>query len=541
MIGLIPSRRGFRSLSSLGIIPMRTWLVSGSLAGVLFLIAPPLASSRSAIHWVSEDRSGRLVYRSLPRGDRIVDFSYAGYGAGCVLLPRVRAAVTLSPSGGDDSAAIQHAIDQVSSLRLQDDTRGAVVLGPGTFHASATLRIEASGVVLRGSGTGPAGTTLELTGEPHLAVAVGGQEQIQPVGTVAHIAEGYVPSGAQSIAVDNTSEIAPGDTIRITRGVTSAWLHFMGMDHMARNGKPETWVGNSISTLRTITAREGNVLRLDVALTDSYDRQYLPPEGAAVSRVLVTGRIEQDGIEDMHIVAPARTVALSAPLFRAIRFDDLRDGWARNLLIDDTTEGVEAGGGASRVTIEDVSIRHTTAVTSPAKPADFSLSGTQILLLRCSSVGNNLFYVVTGARNQGPNVVLDSRFLGDGHVQPHQRWSTGLLIDNTQVPQGGIDMMNRGEMGSGHGWTMGWGVVWNSSAATLVIQNPPGSSNWSIGTSGLEETAPMKIYDGPHGNQGPDLPQGFIESPGQRVAPASLYRAQLRDRLGEIALQALNP
>jgi hypothetical protein len=24
------------------------------------------------------------------------------------------------------------------------------------------------------------------------------------------------------------------------------------------------------------------------------------------------------------------------------------------------------------------------------------------------------------------------------------------------VPEGGIDLMNRGEMGSGHGWTMGW-------------------------------------------------------------------------------------
>lgn len=219
----------------------------------------------------------------------------------------------------------------------------------------------------------------------------------------------------------------------------------------------------------------------------------------------------------------------------------LRDGWVRDLAIDETTEGIGAGENTSRITVEDVAIRHTAAITSPAKPADYSLNGSQLLLLRCSSTGDNEFYVVTGARNQGPNVVLDSTFHGDGHVEPHQRWSTGLLIDNVQVPKGGIDLINRGEMGSGHGWTMGWGVVWNSSAATLLIQNPPGAANWSIGSMGVETSAPMKVYDAQPRAAGPDLPQGYIESPGHAVQPASLYRAQLAERLGAGALQALKP
>jgi hypothetical protein len=138
-------------------------------------------------------------------------------------------------------------------------------------------------------------------------------------------------------------------------------------------------------------------------------------------------------------------------------------------------------------------------------------------------------------------VVLDCTFRGDGHIQPHQRWATGFLVDNAHVPDGGIDLMNRGEMGSGHGWTMGWGVVWNSSAATLVIQNPPGAANWSIGTTGEELTAPMKIFGVRRGEEGPDLPQGFIESPSHPVAPESLYREQLKERLGAAALKALEP
>ena len=184
---------------------------------------------------------------------------------------------------------------------------------------------------------------------------------------------------------------------------------------------------------------------------------------------------------------------------------------------------------------------NSTTITSPAKPADFAARGAQLLILRCSSTGDDLFYVITGARNQGPNVVLESTFQGNGHIQPHQRWATGFLVDSSHVPQGGIDLMNRGEMGSGHGWTMGWGVVWNSSAASLVIQNPPGAANWSIGNSGAEQTAPMKVYDRPHGDKGPDLSQGFIESPNHAVTPASLYRAQLAQRLGVSALKVLEP
>jgi hypothetical protein len=509
---------------------------------VLFLIltfALPAHPRGAEQPWVSLDSSGRLVYRTLPRGDHIVDFSYAGYMGGGVALPNVPSAAVIAPSGGDDTAAIQHAIDQVSSLPLKNGFRGAVVLAPGMFLCSAALNIEASGVVLRGSGSVSQASTLKMTGEPHVAIAVAGKQELQTVGQDAHIAEAYVPSGAQSIRLDDASALAAGDTIRITRRTTPQWLHFMGMDRLSRDGQQETWVGDSISTLRVVTSRQGNELRLDVPLTDSYDKEYLPPEGAEVTKVQVSGRIEQVGIESLHILAPARKVAFTDPLFRAMHLTGVRDGWIRDILIDDTTEGIDVNGDASRITIENVFVRHTTTITSPAKPADFLLGGTQLLVTNCGSKGNELFYVMTGARNQGPNVVLNCKFLGNGHVQAHQRWATGFLVDNTQVPDGGIDMMNRGEMGSGHGWTMGWGVVWNSSAASLVIQNPPGAANWSIGTSGAELAAPMKIMGVRGRDLGPDLPQGFIESRNHRVAPESLYRAQLAERLGADALKGL--
>src|SRR6185437_1170931 len=125
---------------------------------------------------------------------------------------------------------------------------------------------------------------------------------------------------------------------------------FMGMDRMVRDGKPETWVGDAISTLRVITGRQDNELRLDVPLTDSYDRKYLPPEGAEVVKVRVSGLIQQDGIEALHIVAPARSIAFTDASFRAMNLSGLQDGWIRDVLVDDTTEGIDMASDTSRIT-----------------------------------------------------------------------------------------------------------------------------------------------------------------------------------------------
>jgi hypothetical protein len=152
-----------------------------------------------------------------------------------------------------------------------------------------------------------------------------------------------------------------------------------------------------------------------------------------------------------------------------------------------------------------------------------------------SGTADNTWYYATQARTQGLNVILNGVFHGNGHVQPHQRWSTGLLIDNCEALGGGIDLESRGEMGSGHGWPIGWGVIWNSRAKSFVVQSPPGTANWSIGNVGPEDQLPMPVFD--NQPKGPLLPQGVIESPNQPVAPKSLYLQQLRDRLGAQAVK----
>jgi hypothetical protein len=74
--------------------------------------------------------------------------------------------------------------------------------------------------------------------------------------------------------------------------------------------------------------------------------------------------------------------------------------------------------------------------------------------------------------------------------------------------------------------------VWNSVANTLLIQRPPGSTNWSIGSSGRLTQAAE-----PGSPDHTPLPQGTIDSHGTRVTPGSLYLQQLCERLGPQALR----
>ena len=484
--------------------------------------------------WVYRDASGKLAYRQLKTGDKIADFSYAGYGGGGVALPDFPVKRTVTPSGMDDTSAVQAALNEVSKLPLVHGVRGAVLLEKGRFHLSGSLRINADGVVLRGSGTGEADTVLEMTGEPHLAISVGERTSVQAVGAPVRVSDAYVPSGSQSLSVADTSGFHVGDRVQITRPVTPEWVHFMGMDELVRNGKKETWVQADLKTERTIASIAGRKITFDVPLTDSYDAKYLGADGASVVKVEESGQITNVGVENFRLVAPARHVTLGQKSFNGLQMNGTVDGWVRNLRIIDTTEAVGIGRDARRVTVEGVDVTQSVPIVGSAKPADFSINGTQILVDRCSATGDSVFYIAVGPGMQGPNVVLNCVFHGNGHVQPHQRWSTGILIDECQVPEGGIDLMNRGEMGSGHGWTMGWGVAWNNVAKSYLIQMPPGAANWAIGNRGEQVLGRMPTF--PSNPELPMLPQGIIESQGTPVNPASLYLEQLRDRLGAQAV-----
>jgi len=488
--------------------------------------------------WVYPGADGHLVYKTTAAGDRILDFSSAGYRGGGVALPAVPVVQTVQPGGGaDDTDAIQAAIDAVAARPRQDGFRGAVLLGPGTFTCAKTIVLPASGVVLRGSGSVEAGTatTIRMTGGKHVAICIGEKSHTSQSKHGPHttMADAYVPAGTYHFSVADASPFAVGDTILIERPAPPAWLKFMDMDNLVRTGQPESWLGLLPSgiTRRTITAISGREITCDLPLTDSYDARYLNPPGTAVVKIVPAPEVTDIGIEHLHIQCAAEAIDFTKAPYSAIDiFAD--DCWVKDVFCDETLNSTLLEG--NRITMDQVVVKHTYPNCGTAKPSDFSITGSQVLIDRCEVTGDNEYFVWTKGRERGPNVVLNSVFRGRGsRIQPHERWSTGFLVDNCTVPDGGIDFMNRGVAGSGHGWAIGWAVAWNCVANTYLIQNPPGTDNWSIGCIGTLTHQPRMFA------AGPVLPDGIVESPGTPVAPQSLYLAQLADRLGPQALVAI--
>jgi hypothetical protein len=478
--------------------------------------------------WVTVGSGGQLSYKTLPTGDRIMDFSSAGYGGGGVTIPAVPTVQTLSPSGGDDTASIQAALNAVSAMPLSNGFRGAVLLAPGTFQCGSTLNIHASGVVLRGSGNGTTQTTttILMTGGAHTFMDMQGGE-VSPSGSSSAVTDAYVPSGSTSFHVANASAFAVGDPVMIVRPVTAAWVAFMGMNKLVRYGGPETWlaVGSSTNSLRTISAIQGNQITLDVPLSDSFNATYLNPPGATLVKASIGNLIEQVGVENLAVTAPPGSSDT------AMSISGVRDAWITNVFIQDTLNGIGTDTGAYRMTLDKVVINHTVTTHPAAPPMDFTINGSQILISDSSSIGKSFTWpLVTGSRGTGPNVALNFSTTQTGGISPHERWATGLLSDDTYAPNAtagaaGIAYRDRGIMGSGHGWTMGWGVAWNAISPYLLVQTAPGTENWCIGCIG-------SIVSAVEPGSGTIEPNGIYDSLNANVFPSSLYLAQLYQRLG---------
>lgn len=482
--------------------------------------------------WVFYDANNDLQYHADANGNKIMDYSWAGYSGGGVALPQVAAKATVTPSGGDDTTVIQNAINQVAAMAPDaNGFRGAVLLNPGTFHVSATLNITTSGVVLSGSGSGDGGTVVNMTGGGFLFLNISGSGGYTRTNTVS-ITDSYVPSGATSVNVSSTSGFAVGDPVIISRTVTSAWIHFMGMDTLTRSGSPQTWItaGTEVFTDRTITAISGTRITVDVPLTDSFDASLVT---SSVSKYTFAGRISKCGVEHLKLIG-AGTEQTGA-LYQAFSMHSVFNSWARDLQVQDTENSTSVDKNSKQVTVENVRIVHTYAQTNSAAPADFSLNATQMLAVNCFVTGKgNTWPFIAAGPSTGPAVVFDC-FADDRGYSPHQRWSTGLLCDLSNFPstytgdKTGIAYSNRGNFGSGQGWDAGWSVAWNVTTQTLLIQEPPGVHNWGIGCTGtvLSEAAPGSTTV---------LPNGIYDSQGVAVTPGSLYLAQLKQRLGSAAL-----
>jgi hypothetical protein len=76
-------------------------------------------------------------------------------------------------------------------------------------------------------------------------------------------------------------------------------------------------------------------------------------------------------------------------------------------VFQDTQNTISLDYTAKQMTLDQVSVTHTVPHTGDG-PADFSMRGTQLLLVGCSVTGRgNTWTAVTRSRVTGPIVLLD--------------------------------------------------------------------------------------------------------------------------------------
>lgn len=197
--------------------------------------SPTAAATAQA--WASElvslDAGGKLVYASDPEGNRIADFSYAGYHNSERRIPDVPTVETVRPISGDNTSHIQGAIDAVGRRPLgSDGLRGAVLLEAGEYEVAGTILLNHSGVVLRGVGDGvdPANhTVLRAVGnrpaDRHVIVAGSGLRTRwtgEVSGTRTNITSPFVPVGSQSFTVGSADALSVGDNVIIVHQIGRA-------------------------------------------------------------------------------------------------------------------------------------------------------------------------------------------------------------------------------------------------------------------------------------------------------------------------------
>ena len=496
-------------------------------------IAAPMPAHAWESAKVQYGSNGRLFYPADANGNRIPDYSHAGYKGGGVPLPAVPIVLTLSPVPGDNTASIQAAIDQVGALPVQaNGYRGTLLLTAGVYDVAGTVRVNKSGVVVSGVGDGadPAtNTILRRTGTSTATVIVAGSgtdNDFRPevAGTRRAITTPRVSVGSRSFTVEDATVFHVGDPIILLHPSTAAWITAMGNGGVT---DANTWRPGDIDIRyhRYIIAISGNTIAIDApvfnhlerSLSQSFIYKYDP------SSILTNIGIEKLLVDIVTAGPDSENHALDA-----ITFVGAEDCWLRDATMQHFVHAGVQFTNSTRCTVERARAIEPHSIITGERRYNFSTYHAQLILFRDSFASYSRHaFVTNGTSTDSGSVALNSTVDHSfTFAEAHRRWSTGLLFDGlTAVNPSVGDLFgfyNRGNYGTGHGWAAGHSVIWNSNAAggRILVQRPPTAQNYAIGCFGNVTGAGP--FAGPAGYQeGSNLPG---------LQPQSLYLEQVAQR-----------
>ncbi len=461
-------------------------------------------------------QNGELIYLADSLGNRIPDFSYAGYCAAEEEIPFVPVKVRVPVRDGDATAAIQAAIDYVASLPVDaGGLKGTVLLEKGVHHVWGSLRLDSPGVILRGCGNTESGTVLEGSGKSReTLIRIAGENDRRET-QIAEITDAYVSVNALSFKVDNSAGLKSGDLVIVLRPSTKEWISFTGMEDF---GGETGWLGwkagdQDIRWIRTIVSVNGNNVTLDAPVTTALDKKY---GGGKLIRCEWAGRVSKVGIENMLLRSEYDRSNPKDEEHRwmAVTIENTDDAWVRQVNFEHFAgSAVAVYETGRRITVEDCKSLQPVSEVGGQRRNTFFVSGGQVLVQRCYAE-NGYHDFAVGALAPGPNAFVQCEsHLPYNYSGTTGSWASGVLFDGVSVDGHALGFPNRGPEGYGAGWTGANSMLWQCSAARLDNPALPGAMNWAYGA--------WALFNG----------NGYWEDPNNHIQPRSLYYAQLEARI----------
>lgn len=503
-----------------------------------------------------------------------MDFSRVGYHWGDDEIPSYPAyGQVLTPTGGDDWQMLQDAIDSFSG------SKGAIVLGPGTFKISKGLSLWKPGLVLRGTKDGETLlTTIYLTeAVTDNIITVGGKtygKQLD-MSCAGKIIGAHTPVGAMWVNVENADRFNPGDRVCICRYPNRKWIEDIRMTEEC--GLEFGWEPQDFYTEweRNVIKVEGSRVYLDNPVVMAIDDIY---GGGYIVKCHAIGVIAESGVEDLILDCTYDTSIKQNDYYSfymeiesdeqhahtGVKFVGCEHCWAVNVESHHMYFAcVQFGTACKNCTALSCRCLEPVSTISGSRRYAFSTGNGQLCLFKnCHADQSRHAYITTGD-NRGPNVFTQSSATNCfAETGPHNWWSTGTLYDHLvltglhshpdapanapQTPSSGDtyygstdrwfgllriqDAFNFGASAS-QGWTGANIVFWNCESEIYVCENPwVTSQNWAWGCTGAYKIKSNSSTAEEGRNE------GNINSHGQHIildGYTSLYEYQLAKRHSE--------
>jgi hypothetical protein len=270
-----------------------------------------------------------------------------------------------------------------------------------------------------------------------------------------------VPAGARTFEVDSTSGLAVGHSVIVKRPSTAEWIADIDMDQL---DIPWTEGSKNLEFDRVITHIAGNWVTVDAPLAQTFDANY---GGGQVWRYTWSNRMQQVGIEDLYGFSDYASATDEDHAWKFIQVNDVMHAWVRNITAQYFGySAVSVGDGTKWMTVADSQCLDPISVIDGGRRYSFNNEGAELTLFLNNIARKGRHDFVFGSTVPGPNAfVHGSATTVYSDTGPHHRWSVGGLFDNIDLAENEINVQNRGNLGTGHGWAGAYMAVWNSPAA----------------------------------------------------------------------------